>query len=274
MLDSAEKRQMGALAFIVRQQAEGNFCPQEKVVLLIKDEGKIEMASGLPQRRDPQPHYLTYGVPAGGRKDTVQGKSETLAETLQREMAEELADYSLAVIDALTRQLTLQEVKLLAYPFLVAQWRPFRRTVDVIPAVTAIQEFDALPREIQCEIERGVDYVGEERFWAPISTLNERYLILAMAAAPDQRINELFRPQVLTAARLYYLEHMAQIPPELIVPRVMRENAKVYTSVQQFMDEHGDWQLNNGAMLADGSLNFNALSEEDVNYLVGSNYIS
>jgi hypothetical protein len=239
---------------------------------LIKDGGKIEMASGLPQQRNPQPHHLSYSMPAGGRQDTAEGTPETIAQTLQREMAEELPGYSFAVIEALTQQLTMREIQRLAYPFLVAQWRTHKQTVDVIPVVTAVQEFDALPRDIQLEIERGVDYVGEERFWAPIATLSERYQMLATADMQDKRINYLFRPQVLTAAHLYYLEHMARIPLELIAAQIIKGNGKVYTSVQKFMDTHGDWQLNNGTMLSDGSLDVGSLSQEDVHYLVGTHH--
>ncbi len=272
MSDLLEKRQMGALALIVRKQAAGNFCPQEKVVLLIRDEGKIEQSSGLPQQRDPQPNHLTYAVPAGGRQETAQGKQETITETLQREMAEELSGYSFAVIEALTQQLTLKEVQRLAYPFLVAQWRTHLRTIDMIPVASIAQEFDALPREIQHEIERGIDYVGEERFWAPIRALNDWYEMLAQSGAEDRRINHLFRPQALTAAHLYYLEYVARMPAEMVTPQIIKGNKGVYGSVQKFMDTHGGWQLNNGTMLADGSLNFNVLSEEDTNYLVGKNY--
>lgn len=274
MSDLLEKRQMGATAFIVRQHSKRKFSPPEAAVLVIKDEGKIEMSSGLPQRRTPQPHHLTYGIPTGGRQETHSGEKETLTQTVQREMAEELSGYSLAVIEALTQQLTLKEVQRLALPFLVAQWRTHRQTIDFIPAVTAIQEFDALPKEVQHEIDRGVGSVGQERFWAPIRALNGWYEVLARSDAKDQRINFLFRPQALTAAHLYYLEYVAHLPSEIVTSQIIKGNEGVYGSVQKFMDTHGGWQLNNGTMLADGSLNFKLLSEEDVNYLVGRHHNS
>lgn len=264
-----EARHMGALSFIKREQRPRPFASQEPVVFVMQDEAKTEMSSGLPQMRVPDRTSLTYGIPGGGRQILQENVAETLPQTLQREIAEEVTVYPQVALQALSSQLNDGNIERLAYPFLVAQWRKNKQSVDIIPAVTVIQDFDALPSDIQELIDAEGTAVGRGAFWASIKVLNTFFMTLKDSDLSDQKINWLFRPQVLTAAYLYTLQYIEQIPTTVITSTVIKDNAEIYRVAQHFTQNVKGWQLNNGAIKPDGSLNTAALSEQDREYLLG-----
>lgn len=264
-----EARHMGALSFIKREQRPRTFASQEPVVLVIQDEAKTEMSSGLPQMRVPDMTSLTYGLPGGGRQLLQEDVAETLLQTLQREIAEEAMCYPHAVLEALNSQLDNGGIERLAYPFLVAQWRKNKQSVDIIPAVTVVQDFDALPREVRQLIDAEGMNMVDGPIWASIRVLNTLFMKLRNGDLNDKRIHLLFRPQVLTAAYLYTLQYIERIPTTIITASVIKDNAEIYRAARHFTENVKGWELNNGAISPDGSLNSSALSEQDIEYLLG-----
>lgn len=268
-MSTTERRHMGALSWITRTQKVRPYGPAEQVVLVIKDEAKTEMSSGIPHLRVAEKTNQTFGIPGGGRHITADGEPETIKETLQRELGEELYEFNSALAEGLS-VLADQELSRMLYPFLVAQWRFSQKLVDLIPAVAVVQQFDALPAEVRASADaRQAADEHTSLMWMPLLYLNELYHTLQRAPQETSMINGLYRPQVLTAAHLYYLEHVAKAPTALIVRECIENNKGVYRFALDYVQASGQWRINNGALRPDGTLNFPQLSEDDIRYLIG-----
>ncbi len=265
-MNQTEHRHMGALSFVKREQRPTPFAKSETVVLLIPDEAKEELSSGMPYIRKKK-GQLTYGLPGGGRAILANDTPETVAQTLGRELHEELL-CSPEVIGELVAQLE-QQVLRLAYPFLVAQWREAKQLIDILPAVVAVQEFDAL--SIQAQQRLGATVYPEDKkvLWTSVAALNSEYRTLQKNPTKHAQTESVYRPQVLTAAHLYFLEYIRGMPTQLIVPEVIADNSEVYRTATEFVTGHAEWQLNNGAVLPTGSVNLARITASDIEFLFG-----
>ncbi len=268
-MSTTERRHMGALAWITRSQKLRPYGAAEQFVLVMKDEAKNEMSSGIPHMRQAENARQTYGIPGGGRHVNSEGHQETLQETLKRELAEELNDYNQSLAQGLS-VLSEEEVVRLLYPFLVAQWRTSQKLIDLIPAVAVVHQFDALPAEVRAEADTiQKAEMGLSHAWVQLTYLNDLYKDLQRAPHDSRISNWLYRPQVLTAAHLYYLEYVAQLPAAVVVRECIENNKAIYGFAQDYSSTHTEWHINNGALRPDGTLNFPQLSEDDIVYLMG-----
>ncbi len=257
MSNETEKRHCGAMTLITRERAAKN---KRLECYAIIEPGKIEMAAGMPTRFYSPHKEGKLNVFAGGR-DMFLGKPETLSQNVNREAEEELQEIlQLHLLPAVELCVESQQ----AYPFIVAQVDEKGRPQFNEIAVTSAQvTYDSIPREIQRLLERAV--LEKSAQWVQLQQLVAAYA-LAQLDEEDVHIGKReARPQLLTAARLYHLQHIEKWETTDIERLVQKWNQRATTYLKKLSKQSG-YQINNGIFTVKGSVR-KRIPLEDKNYL-------
>jgi 8-oxo-dGTP pyrophosphatase MutT (NUDIX family) len=230
---NSDPRLMGALWLISRR------IERETELLVVHDEGKLESPAGL-SGSFTQANEDRWGIIGGGRQVTESGRSETAAQTLQRELEEELGDLLLKTgsvitkeaIDALYSWSVEHVARQLLYPFLVGQLVLEELTPGVTTVVgineIAAAVFDVpweeLPLEVRLDLQRVIK--KEKANWVSLKKLEASFNQAAFWGAESVTIQGLkVRPQVLTAAKILALQQREN--PEKIVSEIQGWNRQL-----------------------------------------------
>lgn len=239
-MQERENRQMGGLITIVR----------ENDVLVILDTMKeLELAGNLPWlARDSQRTMVSF--PGGGRDLLEDDQHETLLQTLERELLEELKiKFALASVG----------LEFLLHPFFIAQIRDKQANkIDVFAASGARIQFDALPVEQQKLIAEATRENKKTKYnsqakWIDLKKIDGFYrqILEGKKYFPQ---NDL-RPQTLVAAHIWMLQDALQSGgyPESVSEHVSMMNQLAYQKVTTIASDR-KMRINNGAYDGEGKI--------------------
>ena len=271
-----EKRHAGVMSLLVRNMLVQNKSHLTEVCLLL-DQTKSETTAG-PLPVFTQGGQRAWGVVAGGRSE-VNARPETVHQTLLRELQEELGDIGLLIhgfnialdtsTDVLPRtSAVLREARQLSYPFVVAQKKVDTASTQIneIASTVVVNDIDTLPLEIERELRR-----GEQRGvvqWTPLESLVCAFYGAQKSGeyrVASQSIQAI-RPQVLTAAHLYYLDAVVKADPEDLSQMVTRWNRRLISYLKQLAHRDPSVRINNGTLTTKGTIRRH-LPQEDHRYL-------
>lgn len=204
---SVEQRHMAAVTLIVKNSLVGHE-PTEQM-LVLRDKRIQETAAGLrvvSARATIGGSNWRWGIPGGGRHT-----DETYAETLQRELQEELG------VECSAAELAVQLERLVA-PFLMAQWLYESGTdrcskITLLPLVTTVLSIDHLTPTAVAHLEQLERQ--QEVAWHPVAELSTIFSEIVMTHKPE--VGDTHRLPILTAAFLYHSRAMLDTGvPELM----------------------------------------------------------
>lgn len=245
--EQGELRQMGGMAIINRTFQDKN------QVLLIKDQAKVETASGFSGWFPARGEVLSF--PGGGRGIKKNSYPENLAQTLASELKEEIG---------LTVKLLDTQLQRQAFPFLVGQLTDTK--IDEFAVTSAYLPFDSLP----IETRKNIDQVTQQKQaqWENLFSLFHLF----------SNIKELFpegtslftlRPQVLVASYIWFLDAVQHVPAEDIQRRIEPLNRMTHTFIYDQAQKH-QIPVNNGFFNAQGQIN-RPLNFRDQRFIFGQN---
>lgn len=243
--EQGELRQMGGMALINRTFQD------KKQVFLIKDQAKVETASGFSGWFPARNEALSF--PGGGRGIKKNGFPENLAQTLASELKEEIG---------LTVKLLDTQLQRQAFPFLVGQLRDTK--IDEFAVTSAYLPYDSLP----IETRRSIDQVTQQNqaqwenlftFFHLFSTIKELF--------PQGTSLFNVRPQVLVASYIWFLDVVQRLPTEEIQRRIEPLNHTTHTFIYDQAQKH-QLPVNNGFFNSQGQIN-QPLNFRDQRFIFG-----
>ena len=258
-----ERRQMGAVLVVERARTGVS-----KEQFFLNDHSKNEVAAPLTSWRTEHEPLLSY--PAGGRDVTSLGREETVGETVARELYEELSDAvstqlssDLSLIFSRLAQTTFDKnsgVEQLLQPFLVGQINFAHQILNMLAASSVRVQFDSLPREVQCELEKAVDQKAAQ-FVKPAQVVDVDVF--------DSRLHlnsysSLFRvPSVATAVWWWMQDSLSSEIFERVASESNAKTQKFIMATAQTLQ----LAIKNGAWGKNGRVATELLNETDAKYL-------
>ena len=263
-IETTEKRQMGALAIFFREFGNA------QQVLLIKDERKTETSAGLGNKWYRHAN-LAYNFPGGGRQEQ-NGKSETLPQTLKREVEEEMKSFVALKSVGYEKQI---------YPFIVGQLKEIgvslkiesepqdekiniatpestvkekqkkKKTIDEFAVTSALFQWDNLSLHTQRKIDTCVK--EETAIWLDLYNLALIFCLQREKKGTQFNNGRLFRPQSLTAAYIWTLEKFMQQDAQKLIKKIETMNQSTHNFIYEQANDRRI-SVNNGAFTSEGSL--------------------
>ena len=258
-----ERRQMGAVLVVERARTGVS-----KEQFFLNDYPKIEVAAPFTSWRTDQGPLLSY--PAGGRDVASSGSEETVSQTVARELYEELSEAVSKQPNPETRVLFGQlgdtsfdknsGAEQLLLPFLVGQINFAHQILNMLAATSLRVQFDSLPREVQCELEKAVNQKAAQ-FVKPAQVVDVDVFDSGLHL---NSYSSLFRvPSVATAVWWWMQDSLSSEIFERVASESNAKTQKFIMATAQTLQ----LAIKNGAWGKNGRVATELLNETDAKYL-------
>lgn len=211
-------------------------------ILLVKDEAKTEKSALVNVQDWWKTNETVYSLPAGGRGVNEWGLEETFLQTASRELREELENERITLP---RRNRHGDKIATQIYPFVVAQKR--KDVIHQIGATSRLYSIDSFSKKSRKILENKL--ADQTAVWV---FLKDLYEVFEDGDTENFRINgERTRPQLFTAAAIWYLDCMEQ---DLFVQeRIIAGNEALISQIKE--DSRQDnLPIKNGAFLENGKI--------------------